>query len=296
MDAGPAAADPSMTGPYTITQIDGTFTVTASGDSVPMHGAYPTAGPTAGPYPVVVLAHGFQLPVTEYVGYLEALASFGYVALTADYPDPLLGPIDNVEDAQDISGGLDWASTDSTLAGLVDLSKAGVMGHSRGGNGAVLAASMDPRFLAVLGLDPVAASPTSATCPDARVAMAGLHIPSLLMGETLDGSGGLLGMSCAPLALDYQTFYAAANSPSIQVTVNGANHMSFLDNPSTCGIVCGACQTATADHTTVINMLFAFTVAFFERNLRGNTGDQTYLTGAEAQSRYTPALISIVSK
>lgn len=294
-------SDPALDGPYAIKEIEATTRVTSTTDDVPIHCAFPTSGPTSGPFPVVVLAHGFQLPSSQYYGYVKRLATFGYVALTADYPAGFTSK-SNLRDASNLSGALDWALAATELAGKADATRAGVMGHSRGGKGAVLAAVKDPRFKAVLGLDPVdGGSPLGCNavteCPDASDAMATLAIPTAVLGETTDATGGSLGQACAPAADNFATFYAKATAKSLEVTIKGANHMSFLDDPSTCGFTCSACKAATAAHADVINLAYAMTVAFFEKSLRGAAGADTYLTGAQAQSRYvTPGLATIQSK
>jgi dienelactone hydrolase len=293
----PSGNDPAKDGPYAITEIDATTKAPLTNDSVSLHVAYPTAGPAAGPYPVVILAHGYTLKPTQYYGYIKRLATFGYVAMTADYTESLRS---NIKDADDLRGALDWALAATELAGKVDAAKVGVMGHSRGGKAAVLAASRDARFKAVLGLDPVdSASPLGCDpvteCPDASSAMASLSIPSAFLGETTDQTG--VFQPCAPAADNYTTFYGSAPSKSLEVTLLGANHMSFLDDPKTCGTTCSFCNAETGTHADLISLARAMTVSFFERNLRGDAAQDAYLTGAQAQSRYvTPGLATIRSK
>jgi dienelactone hydrolase len=299
-DAGSALADPGQPGPYTYAEADETYTVSSTSDSVAIHVAYPTSGPTSSNFPVVVVGHGFEIAPSEYYAYVERLASFGFVALTVGTPDSLLNP-NNEEDAADLSGGLDWALSATLLAGKVSMSEAGVMGHSAGGKDAVLAAVNDPRFFAVLGLDPVDSPPPAPAtcnmttqCPSAAALIANVRIPSLFLGETTDATATL--MACAPASGNYTHFFAGANSPSIEVTVLGANHMSFVDDLSSC-LVCGFCNTATASQTTVLNLAYEQTVAFFEWTLYGVAGYRTYLDGAQAQQLFVATQeATIVSK
>ena len=95
-------------------------------------------------------------------------------------------------------------------------------------------------------------------------------VPLGFVGETLDGSGGF--MPCAPQADNFLSFFAAAAAPALAVTVNGANHMSFLDDVASCGFTCSFCNMATLDNATVNGMSRAYAVAFYERHLRNNTG------------------------
>ena len=282
-----AVDDPNLDGPYTVKEIDDTTTVAATGHMVPIHCAYPTGGPSAGPYPVILVAHGFQLPPTQYKSYVTRLASFGYVALTVDFPATIFS-VNNVENAKDLLGGLDWAAAKAELAGKADVTKAGATGHSLGGKVSILAASMDPRIKATITLDPVDSSMncTPQNCPDASSVVPMLTIPTGFLGETTDSTAGGFGQACAPAADNYTTFYAGAKTPSLAVTVTGANHMSFLDDTASCGFICSFCKPATAPNAQVNAMARAYVVAFYERHLRGDLGYDTYLIGAQAQARY----------
>lgn len=282
-----AIADPTKQGPFATSAFDGTATVAATSHSVPMHCVVPGDAAT---HPVVIIAHGFQLPATQYYGYAERLASHGHVACTADFPAGFTP--NHAQSAKDLSGALDWvlganSAAGNPLSGKIDPALVGVMGHSLGGKLAVLAAADDTRFRAVLGLDPVDSSmlcnPTD--CPDASSALP-LSIPTAFLGETLDSTAGLGGQACAPAADNYQTFYAQAGAPSYRFTLNGANHMSFLDDPSTCGLVCSFCQAPTLSHDDALAIAYGLTVAFFERRLRNRPEYESFLTGADANAQW----------
>ncbi len=275
--------DPNADGPFAFAEKDATTTIAATGDSVAIHVAYPT---TAGSYPVIVVAHGFQLPPSQYRAYVTRLATFGYVALTVDFPTSLLGN-DNPAEAKDLLGGVDWAKADATVGPVTDATTLGMTGHSLGGKVALLAATMDPRVKAAIELDPVDGGGGSCSAPKCVTVadlMPSLHIPTGFLGETTDATGGF--QACAPAASNFTTFYAKTTTPSLQVTVLGANHMSFLDDVASCGVTCSFCNAATAPNAQVHAMARAYVVAFYERWLHGNTAYDTYLTGAQAQARY----------
>jgi len=291
--AGPAnATDPAQPGPYAIAELDDKHTVSATGHEVAIHCAHPTDG-ADGPYPVVIMGHGFQLPPSQYFSYVKHLASFGYVALTVDFPAGFFGN-KHVDNAKDMLGGIDWAA--SALAGLADSNNVGASGHSLGGKAALLAATMDQRIKASITLDPVdsAMNCSAADCPDVS-AMMPLPIPTGFIGETTDAAGGF--QPCAPKADNFETFYAPSASPSLSVEVLGANHMSFLDDPGSCGLTCSFCKAASIDGSVVTALSRAFMVAFYQRHLKAIAGYDLYLTGAEAQTRYVqPGLAVILSK
>ena len=169
MGGGPTIEvhDPNVDGPYKFEELDDpSFTVPATGAKVPIHVAHPLdGGPTSGPYPVIVVAHGFQLPASQYYGYVRRLASFGYVALTADYPTSFVGT-NNTDAAKNIIAALDWVAGKPELKGDTDL--AGATGHSLGGKLAMHAAVVDARFKASIVLDPVDGAPGNPINPNPR--------------------------------------------------------------------------------------------------------------------------------
>jgi dienelactone hydrolase len=292
-------SDPNQDGPYAFVELDDEATVEATGDSLAIHCAYPAAGPAAGLYPVVLVAHGFNVPPSQYVGYVRRLASFGYVALTADYPTLAEKGIlpNHVRSALDLAGAIDWVAARPEVAPAADLDHVGVTGHSLGGKLAFLAATLDPRIKAVIALDPVdgAALCDAAKCPDVSDQMAALSIPVGVLGEETDAAGGLA--PCAPADDNFATFYASANSPALSVQVLGANHMSFLDDAASCGLACGVCKSPSLGNAVVNRLAKAFVVSFFERWLRGDARYDDDLFGHEATTRYVdPGLAVILSK
>lgn len=284
----PIALDPDLPGPYTVgSAVIESVTVAGTGHTLDVKVWRPAAGPDSGPWPVVVLAHGVQLPITQYDGYASRLASFGYVALNADYPFNIFAP-NHVVAAQDLRGVFTWAATAPSLSGLVDLTRTAIVGHSLGGRLGLLAATQDGTIDAIVALDPVDGLPpfcTAQNCPDVSSLMSSLAIPTLFVGETLDATSQF-GQPCAPAADNYTTFYAGTPPPSVEVTVIGAGHMSFLDDLAGCGITCSTCQTPTTPNATVNGLARAYTVAFLQRYLRGIVAYDTYITGAAAQARY----------
>lgn len=285
--------DPDLDGPWDIVEIAGSVAVGSV--DVAIAGFYPGGGPTPGPYPLVVVAHGFQLPPTQYTGYVRRLATHGYVAVTADFQAGLFGT-DHLANAQQVLAAIDWAADEPTLEGVVDTGAVGLTGHSLGGKLAVHGAALDPRVRASITLDPVDGSQMcdAEKCPDVT-AMLPLDVPLGFLGETLDGSGGF--MPCAPEADNFLTFFAAASAPALAVTVNGANHMSFLDDVAGCGFTCSFCKMPTLDDATVNRLARAYVVAFYGLHLKGVAGYETFLTGDAAQTRYVATgLVTLATK
>lgn len=290
---GDEVYDPDLDGPWEIVEIAGAIDVGQV--EVAIAGFYPTGGPASGPYPLVVVAHGFQLPPTQYTRYVQRLATHGYVALTADFKAELFST-DHVANMQQVLGGIDWAAAEPMLAGIADTNNVGLTGHSLGGKLAIHGAVIDDRVRASVTLDPVDGSQMcdQVKCPDIS-AMLPIDKPLGFVGETLDGSGGF--MPCAPQDNNFLTFFAEASGPALAVTVNGANHMSFLDDVDSCGFTCNFCQMPTLDNDTVNALARAYVVAFYGKYLKGEAGYDTYMIGAAAQERYIePGLVDVQVK
>lgn len=273
-------ADPEKDGPFEVESRNGKV------NGLDVRAFYPKTG---GPQPVIVVAHGLNLPASQYESYLERLASFGYVALTVDYEASLAGN-DNPVQAKALVSGIDWAKDDAKVGPHTDATNAGMAGHSLGGKLALLAATLDPRVKAVVALDPVdGGGPTGCMAPCVVVAdkLSSLSIPTAFIGETLDATSMPPSpQACAPASANFKTFYAKAKSPSLAVTVAGAAHMSFIDDLGACGITCNFCKKATAKAADITTVTKAYVVAFFERHLRGNAAYDPYLTGTIASDRY----------
>lgn len=259
----PATVDPEKRGPFT------TAEKTGKQGGIAMHAFYPKD--QADKVPVVLFAHGFQIEPSQYDSRLKHLASYGYVAITADFEASFGGNPDNDTQAEQILSALDWAKGDATVGPHADVDHVGTSGHSLGGKLALLAATKDPRVKASIVLDPVDGNGVTVAdlLPD-------LDIPTAFLGETLDATAGGLGQACAPKASNYQTFYAKAKAPSLEVTIDGASHMSFLDDIASCP-TCTFCKSATTPVDDVATITKGFMVAFYERRLRGRTEYDAYL-------------------
>jgi len=93
--------------------------------------------------------------------------------------------------------------------------------------------------------------------------MGGIGAAIAAVGETTNGGGS--GMPCAPAADNFQSFYAAAKSPAFAMTVNGADHMDWVDDPS-CGL-CGFCSPGSAAPELARTVTRRLDVAWLRRQL-----------------------------
>ncbi len=244
----------------------------------------------AGPFPVVILHHGFQLESGLYASYGEHLASWGYLAVMPQLPGGLVNPPTHRELKDCLVALISWieqnaADASGPLGGKADASLLALAGHSMGGKISLYAATEDARPKAVIGLDPVdtVGGPGSQPSPDRPSVtpelMDRIHVPLLLLGETVNATcSGFMCQACAPEEDNFHQYFLYATSPALEVEILGANHMSFLDNPD-CGFVCSMCPKGSDDPAETRRLTRRYFVAFLNLVLRGEGAYRTFLTG-----------------
>ncbi|MCO4773828.1 MAG: hypothetical protein KDA24_27600, partial [Deltaproteobacteria bacterium] len=295
-DATSAGPDPSTAGPLAFTSGSGSFS-SFDGSSIPIETYIPSG---AGPFPVIVFSHGFQLSPADYVSWGEHLAGWGYLTVMPDLPGSIIIPVTHVDLAAHLGALLDdvvarGASVSGPYGAVADSSAITLAGHSMGGKVSLLLASQDARPVAVFGIDPVDAGggPLVGVTPDypsvTPELMPQVTVPLVLLGETTNSTGGL-GGACAPAADNFQQYFADATSPALEIDVLGANHMSFLDNPFC--LSCLACPTGTDDPAVSRALAQGRLVAFLKSFVDGDASFDTWLTGAEASDDVSAGLVT----
>lgn len=258
-----AAGDPANDGPATVTTATASIPGATAGRTLPATVFTPSS---AGPRPLVVVSPGFQMQRTQYTSYAKHLATWGFAVVLTDYADTGF-TADHNKLAQDVPAVITWALAQTPLA--VDAQKIAVTGHSLGGKISVYAASLDPRIKAVVAWDPVDSNSPSV----APEKMSSLTAAIAVVGETTNGTGGF--MPCAPTADNFQTFYAAAPSPALAMTINGADHMDWVDDP-TCTF-CTVCTAGAAPNERARAASRRVDVAWLRRQLFADTTMDTWL-------------------
>ena len=215
---------------------------------------------SAGPRALVVVSPGFQMARAQYTSYAHHLATWGFVVVLTDYADTSFSA-DHTKLAQDVPAVIDWALAQTALA--IDATKIATSGHSLGGKISIFAATLDPRIKAVVAWDPVDSNNPSVT-PEK---MSSLGAAIAVVGETTDGSGGL--MPCAPTADNFAAFYAASPSPALAMTIVGADHMDWVDDGS-CAL-CAFCTAGTAPADRARAASRRLDVAWLRRQLFADT-------------------------
>ncbi len=247
--------------------------------------------PAGAKAPLVVVKHGFLLATSNYQALCNTLAADGFVVIGVDTaPVLFLGPT-NVDERDQTTDAIDWALNTAPFASRIADQPIAVIGHSRGGKVAVMAAAADSRIDAALLLDPVngcgPGQGYSSTCPDITTStLAGaLAIPVGVMGETNNATGGL--MPCAPTDQNYTTVFSALTNATwaVQWTFTGADHMDFTDDGG--GSIGGQCPDGPGDDTTIRADVRTLALAFVRRHLRNDTTSDAILSGASLPSGIT---------
>lgn len=264
-DGTPSEPDPAGDGEHAVTTTSATIPGAAQGRTLAATVFAPGGGLT--PRPLVIVSPGFQMQRTQYTSYAQHLASWGFVVVLTDYAESGFF-IDHARIAADVPAVIDWALAQSALA--IDATRIASAGHSLGGKISVFAATLDPRLRAVVGWDPVDSNNPSV----APEKMTTLGAAVAVVGETTNGSGG--GMPCAPSADNFASFYAAAKSPALAITVTGADHMDWVDDPS-CSL-CGFCSPGTANPAIARTVTRRLNVAWLRRHLLADTTMDSWLT------------------
>jgi len=164
------ANDPyERAGPYSTASAAVSIDTTSSDTNISGVLYYPQQSVAANSLPLVILLPGFSVRYYDYEIYAFHLVSHGYAVLGMDYVetsgDNTIAKHD--DKAQQISEALTYVLTNSSIKEKIDNSKIAAMGHSLGGKLGFYAAAIDPRFKAVIALDPVnAGGPPCLISPD----------------------------------------------------------------------------------------------------------------------------------
>lgn len=273
-DAPSAADDPAGDGAFTVGELDSTIAGATAGRTLPVT-IYTPSGP--GPAPLVIVSPGFQMARAQYASYAHHLATWGFLVVLADYADRGFFA-DHQRLADDVTAVIDHA-----IAKLpIDRDRIAVVGHSLGGKISVFAASQDARIRAVVAWDPVDSTNPSVV-PEKMTA---LTAAVAVVGETTNAGGG--GMPCAPAAENFQQFYAAAPSPAIAITVTGADHMDWVDDPS-CGL-CGFCTAGAASPDLARRVTRRLDVAWLRRHLVADAAMEPWLASPPELADHSVAI------
>jgi len=149
-----AAAQPEMRGSVVFSTWDA-GSLSLAGASIRTRVYYPDSG---GPYPLVGVIHGANANGGYHTELASVLASRGFVAVVPDMPC-MVTSCDHDANQRQISALLAWAvaqsaDASSRLAGRVDGTRTGLIGHSWGGLSSHITAARDSSIDSVVLFDP----------------------------------------------------------------------------------------------------------------------------------------------
>lgn len=226
--------------------------------------------------PGVVFLPGQMATDDEYESYARALASHGFVVAVRAWYDPFRTDTQLAHDATVL---YDWLER----SGLVDPSRVGIAGHSMGGKDAIWAAVDDPRFRAVIAIDPDDQGHGHVSVVHGRVER--VRAPLLLIGAEVAWRGWQI---CAPKATNYQRFFEHAPPGTIELTLRDADHVQVMDRPDRLGYQ--ICRVGTANSFLVRTLARRATVAFFTEHLaHGPAMPREFGAGASVRVRESAA-------
>ena len=154
----------------------------------------------AGRYAVVVFQHGFLMSASYYASLLERVASHGFIVIAPQMYEAGGLPLGKPSAPQEAASALAlWQALPAALPAALppavdaELSRLGLVGHSRGAKVTWLNLVADPTLaLAAVGLDPVDSAGTFLASEPRAIPEAGLSfsLPSLFIGTGLGPRGG----------------------------------------------------------------------------------------------------------
>lgn len=244
------------------------------------------------PYPVIIYIHGWAGFRNINQDQSQALASNGYVVVSADhaygalislFPDGRIA----YNDPEALNGdgsaqGKDIASTllvhtfaddvrfmldqiellnkedpDKRFTGRLDLARVGIFGHSTGGGAAMQVCAEDKRCQAVLGMD------TWIEPVDENVINDGLAQPLMLLNSESWQSG--------PNIESLRVFYENASAPAYWLDIQGTAHYDFVLVPTFSPIASILGFSGSLPTHDILSINEAYLVAFFNRHIKGES-------------------------
>ncbi len=305
----PAVASATTGGEYRAIMRDPTVTVTLRGRAV--RDAAPLT--TDGPYPLLIISHGY--PGNRYLlSHLgENLASKGYVVVSIDHTESTYDDqkafgstlynrsYDQLFVLRDIAR-LAAANSGSFLAGRVDAERAGLIGYSMGGYGAVNTIGGGYRAAAATGpgappnqllLERTAGNPQYAASIDSRIkaavaigpwgmqagywdaaGLAGIRVPTLFVAGSADEVSGYENGTRA-------IYRGAVNADRYLLTFQNAGHNAAAPIPAPAESYAYSESLKSFPFThyadpvwdtrRMNNILAHFVTAHFDARLKGDT-------------------------
>lgn len=236
--------------------------VSAAGTNIRTRVYSPTSG---GPYPLVGVIHGANANGGYHTELASTLASRGFVCVVPDMPCGVTS-CDHDANQRQISALLEWAVAQSgdgssMIAGRVDGSRRGLIGHSWGGLSSHLTAARDPSIDSLVLLDPN---------DDGGV---GLGATGTITAPVLQLLAEVPG-ACNS-AWQEAMVRSRLGAANLQLTVNTSGHCDPGEMDLVCSFACGAGDRATTP------LFRRYAVAWTACVLAGDTAMATWAGGSD---------------
>lgn len=241
--------------------------------------AYDGAAVASGRFPVLVLAPGLGMGVSNYTTLAEEMASHGYVVVGVNptYSTSvvlsggrLVSAVPKAADDADLNQlNFVWAAdmrfvadhmlalsiaTDGPFSGRVDPRQVGYFGHSAGGAAAAEACRLDPRCAGAADLDGDLAG---------EVVRNGLNKPFLFLGQ--DGS---LAASSQTLTSLRGLLRGETPGQAHVLTIAGTRHVSFTDRSGEFNLF----KQQPLEGSRGLRIIGEYVRVFFDAEMRGRDG------------------------
>jgi dienelactone hydrolase len=237
-------------GTYSIKITKGTR-ITNSGTMQPYTIYAPESKEAHGPFPAVILIHGFLMTGEQHRNNAEYMAKHGFIVLTPDISKWLWGDDKRTRNVDDLLDDLAWLTgkkgdQPESIRGRVDSTRIGVAGNSSGGAAALeLALRAQKEHMPVRALVSLDGVPWDRTLEH-------LHELSPIK---------LLTLRAEPCLCNYHArmlkFLSKLSFSYEDVKVNGARHCD-VENPTTLGCF-SICGKSDGEHRVVFqNLLYLY--------------------------------------
>jgi len=234
-----------------------------------------TKGLPAGPYPLVVLLHGFLMTGHQHSGNAQNFARHGFIAFTPDLTKVLLGDDTREQNVQDVLEEVRWLTNqkenpEGPLRGLVDPNRVGIAGNSAGA-----AVSLEVLLEAQKTAVPIKAICSLDGVPWDRTSQRMSKLKPVRM----------LSLRAEPALCNFHgrilNYLAMMNFKADDVKINGARHCD-VENPTTIGCRC-ICGSSSEKYRRIFQHL---TYLFFRDALDGPSLDGKRETFSQAVHSY----------
>ncbi|MDX2231865.1 MAG: PEP-CTERM sorting domain-containing protein [Leptolyngbyaceae cyanobacterium bins.349] len=209
-------------------------------DSAQIYYPVVPGGTVPGNLPIALLLQGALVDQADYANFANLVARYGFTVVVPNHVrtlvDPVAGPVPGLfPEQQQVNDVLAFLKLENTnpaapIAGVVDTSKLGLLGHSFGG--AVGLAAVQDACIPILCVGGYTRPPelkagafygSSFFDPRFQNTIPPIQnqVPVALIAGSLDG--------VAPLPLVTATYNQVQNLPKALITVNGANHYGITN-------------------------------------------------------------------